>query len=739
MSIIVQCPHCEMKFNVQADLVGKSLRCPNMGCRKVFKVQPLTAVEPEPPAGPAPAQPGTTSAAISHSAASSPPPQTTTPRSDSLTQEQVKTNKNRSSTTVPRPPTVARSPATGSKPPPLPSSLAHASAATTPDHQEVSEISQRTQADVGKSGEPDQAAPREVEWSAGLEAPEASVSPPDRSIQSETVTVYEQSSANELESLLLPERRRRSWAPLILIGLSISAILLLGFSAFYLLYYQDLAERQLAATAEENYKQGNYAAAAKDYEQLAQGYPNSPEAEKYRFFADLSRLQAAVRVVTNRQDYTAALTQWEEFVGTYRQSPWAKPNSGYGHDILEAGKKLCEDMIYVADEQLQKFRNDRTNQSALEGEVRKAIPKGRELVKTLETFRAADDPPLDKLRQEWERLEEELQREESRRQALAQARQHLQTVTDARIAQAESALAAAGWLQDPEAQALLNEARTRLRALIRYEPDPAAAQTPPVSMTRNIYCIAAMGTTARLAPSGAVEGTSAVFPIVARGILYALDEDSGQLLWAARVGTDITYTPTQARLALPEGVTEGLICPIHAGGQYGLAAYLLRSGELRWYQTLPAPAAAPPVVVGSRAYVAVRDELGTVYEFDVSDGTRRGRIRLGQPLAFLIAAPEGRYLYAAAEARRVFTLDAGSRDEADALLPLQCVQVIHTGHEPGTLRSAPVILDVPALAAAGTERRLLLCQANGARSMKLRLFTLPPLPPGLPADGLPPE
>ncbi len=48
MSIVVQCPHCETKFNLQPDMVGKSMRCPNLDCRQVFTVKPQPK-EIEPP------------------------------------------------------------------------------------------------------------------------------------------------------------------------------------------------------------------------------------------------------------------------------------------------------------------------------------------------------------------------------------------------------------------------------------------------------------------------------------------------------------------------------------------------------------------------------------------------------------------------------------------------------------------------------------------------------------------
>ena len=48
MSIVVQCPHCETRFNLQADMNGKSMRCPNLECRQVFTVKALEEKGPAP-------------------------------------------------------------------------------------------------------------------------------------------------------------------------------------------------------------------------------------------------------------------------------------------------------------------------------------------------------------------------------------------------------------------------------------------------------------------------------------------------------------------------------------------------------------------------------------------------------------------------------------------------------------------------------------------------------------------
>ncbi len=204
------------------------------------------------------------------------------------------------------------------------------------------------------------------------------------------------------------------------------------------------------------------------------------------------------------------------------------------------------------------------------------------------------------------------------------------------------------------------------------------------------------------------------------------------------MGTDIADPPTIARVELDGGPTDLAVVASNVAGQPAIAGYVVKTGAAQWYQPLPAPAAGPAIVVGTRAYVPLRDAEGTIYEFELTSGTRRGRIRLGQPLGLnaTVVRPGTGLLYAAADARRVYVIDAGAKDDNGNLLDPRCVQVIATGHLPGTLRTPPMLFG-PEGDAPG-ERWMILSQADG-RTMLLRAFALLPVPTPS-ADGTaPPE
>ncbi len=227
---------------------------------------------------------------------------------------------------------------------------------------------------------------------------------------------------------------------------------------------------------------------------------------------------------------------------------------------------------------------------------------------------------------------------------------------------------------DPEAQALLAEAAAGWRPAsgtrtTRPRPSPGGP-------TRR--CWRSSLRWARPPPRRRGEGT---FLCVARGVLYALDEGSGELRWAVRVGPEATDPPPVVKLPRAGGPgAEAAVVAADPGSRWtsptrrsrscgpngapdavlnklkGLAGQPLARGELAaavgralepaeaaqfrkavlkaaavadppapdrprpedrqqlWSQPLPDAPAGPPVLIGTRAFVPLRDDDGTVYE-----------------------------------------------------------------------------------------------------------------------------
>jgi hypothetical protein len=678
VSIVVQCPHCETRFNLQSDMNGKSMRCPNLECRQVFTVKALEEKGPAPAyeLPPEPAAPP----------ASSKPPKPSKPGASKPT----------------KPPKPAKAPAK-----------------TATAEPEVVDAVIVDAAVV--SG------PKEVVWSEGTDVPPPAPAKKGRKpLQAEAVD----------DDLPVRRKRKHSRRPLLLAVMLISIVGLLGFGAFYIIYFQSKNEEKLAALAKEQYAKGEYGEAAKTYDKLTKEYSSSKDADKYKFFADLASMQTVVRGVTNRQDYDAAVKRLHEFIEAHKDSPFAKPGE-YGHDIVEAGKKLGEDIALHAEDRVRDFQGDRTGKPGELGRADKAIAAGRAIVPILDPFRGPDDS-LDGLNRALERAEKLVKRERDRTAAVDRARAQLADPSDAIIQSVEADLQTAGFLDDDEAKKLIAAAKGRLRDLVKYEDDPAAPQPPPPTAAASLLFVTPLGK-AKLRELGPGDAPSGVFLCVARGILYAFNEDTGALVWATRVGQDVTDPPVVARVQFGTELTDIAVVTSNVGNAPALVWHRLKPEtalEARplWYQPLPAPAAGPAVVVGGRAFVPLRDAVGTVYEFDLTTGTRVGKIRLGQPVAErgAVLRPGTSLLYVAADARRVYVIDAGGKDDDGNRVNPRCAQVVATGHLAGTLRVPPLFVGPDGTDPA--DRWMVLAQAEGTAKTLLRAFPVGVIAPP-PADG----
>jgi outer membrane protein assembly factor BamB len=564
---------------------------------------------------------------------------------------------------------------------------------------------------------------KEVVWSEGTDVP-----PPGKRAK--------KSDESDTAPDDLPVRRKRknSRGPLLLAVMLVSTVAIAGFGIFYVVYYGKKNEEILAKQAKEQYEKANYGEAAKSYEKLVAEYPGSSKVDEYKFFSDLASMQTVVRGVTNREDYDAAVKRLTDFIEAQKDSPLSKPGSGFGRDVLEAGKLLSENIAAHAEDRVKAFQADRTKSGELP-RADKAIAAGRALVQQLDPFRGPDEPPLDSLKASFERVEKMVKRERDRTAAITRAREKLDNATDTVIQEVEAELAAAGLADDPEVVALLAGSKGKLRELFKIDKDPADPQPAPPTAAASLLFVTPIGKT-KAREAAPNDPPPTVFLCVARGILYAIEEDTGALLWATRVGPDVTDPPPVARVELAAGPTDVAVVASNVGNASAVAGLVLRTGTTQWYQPLPAPAAGPPIVVGTRAFVPVRDAVGTVFEFDLTTGARVRRMIVGQPLADrpAVLRPGTNLLYVAADARRLYVIDTGGKDDVGNPIEPRCAQVIATGHLSGTLRVPPLFIGPEGTEKADVDRWMVLAQAEGTAKTLLRAFKVEPLPPPA-ADG----
>jgi outer membrane protein assembly factor BamB len=684
VTIPVDCPHCETRFQLSPEMAGKSMRCPE--CREVFVVQSPAAPFETPPADDRPFE------RVEPDHALNPPTLAPLP-DDELnppTIQPIAEDLN--------PPTLA----------PLPDALNPPTLAPLPDNPRPARSGPTART---LPTAPLLPGPKEVAWS-GTAAPATATAVP----------------AGD-EEPFIRRRRRRTWPPLLLAGLALALVLTLATTGIGLYRYLVLTEDQRASEAEAAYKDANYPVARQKYEELVRDFPRSSDAEKYQFFADLSGMQGAVASVTARENPAPALKAFNGFVEQHGQSTYAQPETGFGTDVVQAGRRLAETLADHAGDKLKAFQADRKNLDELTA-AEQTVRDARAVLPTIDRFRDRQDDSLGAVRGRYDGLEKTFASERHRLAVLAPFR-GLPTdeeITAAKIEAFQVALKDNQLTTDAEALQMLADSETALRKKVGYAERQRAAVRAPVDPLRPVLFAAPVAGSPDPRPAPGVTPDT-VFA-VARGILYALDAETGRLLWGARVAAP-TADPRAADLPTPVSATGGaadwVLVAGEIAGQPGLTARVARTGRPIWHQPLEAPPAARPVLVGGRVYLPLRDPLGKVVEFETTTGTRTGEFTLRQPVGAGIAVLPGRrpglnYLFVPGDTRRVFVFEVGREDDQGVQQPPRCVRVFLTDHPRDSLRAEPVLI---ASADEHGPAFMILAQADGPQAMKLRAFPLP--------------
>ena len=202
----------------------------------------------------------------------------------------------------------------------------------------------------------------------------------------------------------------------------------------------------------------------------------------------------------------------------------------------------------------------------------------------------------------------------------------------------------------------------------------------------------------------ALPGLNTVFYCLARGVLYALDEADGKVLWAARTGLDTDIMPVRVRgdrsvpRPGPRRVEHRQPVRNHRPRRLATAG---RSGISRWPSRVMARRSSSDRMPTS----SLDDKDGTVLEIVLATGEIAGRITIGRPLGPVIAARAGTgHLYIPADSRAVYVFDVdrhGPEPEFKKLDPT-LLGVMTRDHPPGSLRGVPVFSN-PGSERAGPE------------------------------------
>jgi hypothetical protein len=590
-------------------------------------------------------------------------------------------------------------------------------------------------------------APVEMKWSPTFEPPQpreakwTDLPPPpvQGEVEPETRPLPEKSPPRANRPVpprprpmpITPKKKRRKG---VLIALILFIIGGLAGGGLLLKSYLAAEPERLFAKGKKEYEAKNFGPAVGHFEQLMKDYPDFPRKNEAKFFLDLSTLRKEVDSIATLSDPQPAMEQVKSFLTTVESAeikPFASPEK-FGSDIWQTLNKLADD---IASKAKKEFDQDQPHATEL-------------LVQNLETLRPMvstfrpKDLGNEAFVTEIAGLKSKVAAAKVRQGILAQIDQQLLDPDDEKIAAAKVLARSVQLEGDPAVVKRLEDAEKKLQGQITYKRYDPPQQPQPLKddgLTGLLFA-PRIDVIDPLRPAPP-PGTGTVYFAVARGMLYALDEQTGRVRWATRVGIDTELVPL--RIPATESRGEMVLVAVSDGTNSSLTARLVATGEIVWSQPLESSALGNPILVGNRVFLPLKDAVprkadtsGVIYEIEINSGLLLGRLRLGRPLAAGgVRQPGSGLIYFPAEAKSVYVFDMLKLDPNGTRLDPQFLGVIATEHMPGTLRSVPVLSSSEADAPG--PRYLLLCQTEGLNEMKLRAF---PLPPGgeIPRGGIVP-
>jgi len=669
VQVNVQCPSCNSQYQLNPEMIGQKIRCPNAACRHVFEVKEAPVPKPRAPKPKpvsdrrAPTFEG--GAEVPHKAKA---PAETGPREADWS-------------SMPPPPVRRREP----EPEPEP---APAAAAGQMSADEV------------------------LAWMNAPAAPAAEVSEnDDHSLPAEATSTGEDHSeapaADETDYAHLYAQPKRRWMRYAIIGMFVVAIL--GGVGFMVIKQREIAGRegQMARDAEAELEQNRLGQAQKKYDDLFKQFEKSPDRSKYKFLSEYAAavdnaLNGSDPPVKRRRDFDAFV---QSSTDDSARGPWIEVRNPV---VWQTNLKLLNDQVNVA----QKAMNDREFDTA-----QKAVDDGLAMAASIDRRGTSDvKAPANAAKEKLQSFTYAIAEDRAYTAFVAKLKEALKTLTPVVVAEYEVLAKQNRYENRPEVVTEIQKAKDELKKRIVFKLDEKPAQQAPKSDLPLVVVGAARANT----PAA----TERVVFAVARGVLYALTETTGQILWATRVGIDVATLPVRIRRA--QNAPELVLVPTADGK--GLVARDVLTGKAAWLQTLEAPMRGQPVLVQSKAFVPLADADGTIVLVETFDGSRVGSMKLGQRIG-----PGGAWqtgtsrLFVAADSQNIFVIDTNPKPDGSGVAPHAALEaVLPTGHGAGTLRGEPVVIggatDESGVA-VGTSY-LILAQADGLDGMVIRAFEL---------------
>jgi outer membrane protein assembly factor BamB len=472
--------------------------------------------------------------------------------------------------------------------------------------------------------------------------------------------------------------------------------------------YFTASEGKLYEQAVQEYDKHNFTGARDLFQRLRKDYPSSENSSAYLFYTELSDLREVIGGIETEPD--AGFNHLKLFREGHKTEPLFKQRQV---DLWESLHQLVKQFTTKAEEKHDPTLVVRAEEAfglahEYEPNTAPGEVKAREATKLIANAKGVIA--------RWNELQAVLESGER----LKHNKPTVGTVRDWR-----QLVHSRKFDKEPTVLALSRELDLAVQQEIRWDADAKHLESGGASDAPepSLQVVTLVGGPETQSPPG-----DRVVPTVARGVLNALSQKSGEVLWSMRVGIDTAALP----VLLPATPTTPELYLVVSAEDNTLRALVARTGTALWRYQLPAPCLGQPVVVKGRAYVPTFD--GKVHEIEIFAGNRLGHFDLGQPLTVGGAwQPGTNLLYFPGDSQNIYVLDRVQK---------KCVAILQSGHPSGALRSAPIVVNRVDPLARGDANApvpgyLILSQTDGLNHIKLRVYNLPIERPDAPPILLP--
>jgi outer membrane protein assembly factor BamB len=490
-------------------------------------------------------------------------------------------------------------------------------------------------------------------------------------------------------------RRTNEWdSPLLLFGGGGLAVLALVGGLLWFLLFRENADAVLKQ-ANDYFDAGSYTQAEKQYERFVEQFSTHKDYSLAKVRLGLTRIRKAVE---GSHDFAAALATAQQVIPEIEDEPAFASGDGPGRGLSEGKRELSSLLTQIAKglaEQAESSEDDEVVSQRVD-QLRTVLGLTANTKYVPESFRL--DEQLAPVRATLERVEERRQRDADLAEALAAMDAAVQAgkLSDAYRVRKEI-IRQYPLLADDQAlaEAVLAASRAEQK-LVSYAATPRAAETADEPSS-----VAAEITLAERRVS-APTGEKSLAAVVVDGAMYALSCDDGAVAWRRFLGSDGGW---------PVLLGGGDWVVVRGGDE--LLRVERETGKLLWRLPL-GEQATEPVACGDRLLIG--GGTGKLFVVDSASGQLVGAVRMTQPIRTPAAVnPQGDRIYVVGEHSNLYTLSADD---------LSCLGVFYLGHEPGSVRVAPLVVgDVVAVVEnIGVETaslRLLALDERGAATREV--------------------